>query len=217
MEIKIEIDDKDFSKFTQKTAELGLDPLDTLELIITKSLNERNLKSSISKEDKPKNHTEELFIDFENKMKKYNILQSSIAHYLQTTQASISRALKSKKDNTLLYEQMTVLHDRLLVYSYIYQNSNKTAITFEEIECKNILPAHSFPFLKTLAIEVEYNLGSNFFISIFLKKICEFVNTKLFQKINFETIYSDIDEFYETIQELAYSSYFDVYNPDENY
>lgn len=121
MEIKIEINDKDFTQFAQKTAELGLDPLDTIELIITKSLNERNLKSSIVKEEKPKNDTEELFIDFENKMKKYNIHQSSIAHYLQTTQASISRALKSKKDNTLLFEQMSILHDKLLVYAYIYQ------------------------------------------------------------------------------------------------
>ena len=54
MEIKIEINDKDFTQFAQKTAELGLDPLDTIELIITKSLNERNLKSSIIKEEKPK-------------------------------------------------------------------------------------------------------------------------------------------------------------------
>ena len=72
LEIKIEINDKDFTEFAQKTAELGLDPLDTIELIITKSLNERNLKSSIVKEQMPKNDTEELFIDFENKMKKYN-------------------------------------------------------------------------------------------------------------------------------------------------
>ncbi len=64
MEIKIEINNEDFTQFAQKTAELGLDPLDTIELIIKKSLNERNLKSSIIKTQKAKNDTEELFIDY---------------------------------------------------------------------------------------------------------------------------------------------------------
>ena len=43
MEIKIEINDKDFTQFAQKTAELGLDPLDTIELI---NLNVNHLKLS---------------------------------------------------------------------------------------------------------------------------------------------------------------------------
>lgn len=215
MEIKIEINDKDFTQFAQKTAELGLDPLDTIELIITKSLNERNLKSSIIKEEKPKNGTEELFIDFENKMRKYNIHQSSIAHYLQTTQASISRALKSKKDNTLLFEQMSILHDKLLVYAYIYQNGHD--IDFNEVECKKPLPEQSISFISALAGKVESNLNYKFSKSTFLNILCGFVKTELFQKIDFETIYSDIDEFIETINEIADNYFYEQYNPRGNY
>ena len=201
MEIKIEINDKDFTQFAQKTAELGLDPLDTIELIITKSLNERNLKSSIVKEQMPKNDTEELFIDFENKMKKYNIHQSSIAHYLQTTQASISRALKSKKENTLLFEQMNILGDKLLVNAYIYQNG--LDIEFDNIECKKRLPKQSISFIYALAGKVASNLDYKFSENTFLNILCSFTKTELFQKINFETIYNDLDEFVETINEIA--------------
>lgn len=201
MEIKIEINDKDFTQFAQKTAELGLDPLDTIELIITKSLNERNLKSSIIKEEKPKNDTEELFIDFENKMKKYNIHQSSIAHYLQTTQASISRALKSKKENTLLFEQMNILGDKLLVNAYIYQNG--LDIEFDNIECKKPLPKQSISFINALAGKVASNLDYKFSENTFLNILCSFTKTELFQKINFETIYNDLDEFVETVNEIT--------------
>ena len=201
MEIKIEINNEDFTQFAQKTAELGLDPLDSIELIIKKSLNERNLKSSIIKAKKPKNDTEELFIDFENKMKKYNIHQSSIAHYLQTTQASISRALKSKKDNTLLFAQVSILHDKLLVYAYIYQNGYD--IDFNKIECKKPLPEQSISFINALAGKVAYNLDYKFSESTFLNILCGFAKTELFQKINFETIYNDLDEFVETINEIA--------------
>ena len=201
MEIKIEINDKDFTQFAQKTAELGLDPLDTIELIITKSLNERNLKSSIVKEQMPKNDTEELFIDFENKMKKYNIHQSSIAHYLQTTQASISRALKSKKENTLLFEQMNILGDKLLVNAYIYQNG--LDIEFDKKKKKKPLPKQSISFINALAGKVASNLDYKFSENTFLNILCSFTKTELFQKINFETIYNDLDEFVETVNEIA--------------
>lgn len=201
MEIKIEINDKDFSLFTQKTIELGLDPLDTIELLIKKSLNERNIKSSIIKEKTRKNDTEELFIDFEHKMKKYNIHQSSIANYLKTTQASISRALKSKKDNTLLYEKIAILGDELLTYAYIYQNNYE--INFYDIKCKKYLPKQSIFFINALAGKVKFNLDDKFTESVFLNILCIFIKTDLFKKINFETIYSDIGEFIETIDEIA--------------
>ena len=80
-------------------------------------------------------------------MKKYNIHQSSIAHYLQTTQASISRALK-KKTTPTFFEQMSILHDKLLVYAYIYQNGHD--INFNEVECKKPLPEQSMSFISAL-------------------------------------------------------------------
>ncbi|AXH16469.1 hypothetical protein CP985_13525 [Malaciobacter mytili LMG 24559] len=193
MEIKIKINDKDFIRFTQKVAELGLDPLDTIELIITKSLNERNLESSIIKEKKSKNDTEELFIDFENKMKKYHIHQSSIAHYLQTTQASISRALKSKKDNTLFFKQMSILHDKLLVEAYIYQN--RADIDFNEIKLKKPLPGQCKPFLIALKGRLNSNPIFENFSSKNLEIICNFIQTEYFQKLDFESIYLNIDDF----------------------
>lgn len=213
MEIKIEINDEDFSQFAQKTAELGLDPLDTIELIITKSLNERNLKSSIIKQEKLVDDAFRLFIDFENKMKKYNIHQSSIAHYLQTTQASISRALKSKKNNTLLFEQISILQDKLLVYAYIYQNGH--SIDFDNIECKKPLPKQSILFINALAGKVELNLNYKFSEGTFLNILCNFVKTELFKKLDFETIYSDIDEFIDTINEIADNYFYERYGPNK--
>lgn len=49
LKVKIDIKDESFSEFKQKTAELGLEPLEAIELIITKCLNKRNLKSHIIK------------------------------------------------------------------------------------------------------------------------------------------------------------------------
>lgn len=214
MEIKIEINDKDFAEFAKKTADLGLNSLDIIELIISKSLNERNLKSSIIKERKPINSTEKLLIEFENKMRKYNIHQSSIAHYLQTTQASISRALKSKKDNTLLFKQISISHDQILVYAYIYQNAHY--INFDNVDCKKPLPEQSIPFINVLAGEVESNLNYKFSETTFLNILCGFIKTELFQKLDFEAIYCDINEFVDTVIEIANDYFYERYNPRED-
>lgn len=45
MQIKISINDDDFLLYSQKAAELNLEPLDAIELLINKSLKELNLKS----------------------------------------------------------------------------------------------------------------------------------------------------------------------------
>ena len=197
MEIRIKINDKDFTQFAQKAAELGLVPLDTVELIITKSLNERNLKSSIIKEEKPKNHTEELFIDFENKMKKYNIHQSSIAHYLQTTQASISRSLKSKKNNTLLFNKMNELKDKILINAYTYQFGYKFNI-------EKSLSEEIYLFLFALVGKIKflnYNNSSN---GILTEKDYENLQNFIsFHKVDLKVIYIDIDYFVSKVDELA--------------
>ena len=75
----------------------------------------------------------------------------------------------------------------------------------------------SISFISALAGKVESNLNYKFSKSTFLNILCGFVKTELFQKIDFETIYSDIDEFIETINEIADNYFYEQYNPRGNY
>lgn len=200
MKIKVEIDDKDFFLFEQKIVELGLDPLDAIELIITKSLNAKDLKASIIKEGKPKNDIELQFIDFENKMRKYDIHQSSIAHLLQTTQASISRALKSKKENTLLYKNINTLHDKLLVRSYVYQYGHDINVT--DFNCNLNLTHQSLLFICAFAGLMKNKRDNKITQEAFLFKICELLKTQFFRELDFEKLNYNIEEFTRTINEL---------------
>lgn len=196
MVIRIKINDKDFSQFAQKTVEQGLTPIDIIESIIIKSLNERNLKSSILNKEKPKNHTEELFVDFEHKMKKYNIHQSSIAHYLQTTQASISRSLKSKKNNTLLFNKMNELKDKILINAYTYQFGY-------EFNIEKSLSEEIYLFLSALAGKIKL-LNYNYSIGLSIEKDYESLqNFILFNKVDLKAICIDIDNFVSKVDKLA--------------
>ena len=75
MEIKININHDDYEIFARKALELGINPVDTIFNIISKRLGDSNLRSEIVSEDNKTtyNESEVIFLNFENKMKKYNI------------------------------------------------------------------------------------------------------------------------------------------------
>lgn len=207
MEIKININHDDYEIFARKALELGINPVDTIFNIISKRLGDSNLRSEIVSEDNKTtyNESEVIFLNFENKMKKYNIHQSSIAAHLGTTQASVSRALKSKKDNSLLYKKIAQEEEKLLVYAYI--NQNAYILDYSKANCKKPVPETAHNFFNCVAGLVKANISFRFSEDMFLKLICNFVKSDIFQGLEFEKLYNDIELFVDTVNEIV-SNYF---------
>ncbi|MDD3465536.1 MAG: hypothetical protein PHE67_00185 [Campylobacterales bacterium] len=198
MEIKISINDSDYALFSAKALELGLEPLDTIEGIITKRLSESGLTCKIiHSSHELESSVEKMFLDFKTKMKKYSIHQSSIAECLKVTQATISRDLKSKKTNTALFKAISENSGALLVCAYLRQN----AVELDYSE--NSVPEIADNFFNTIASYLTLKVKTKISNDLFLKLFRIFCKSDFFKELDFEKLYSDIDLFVETTQKIA--------------
>ena len=186
MEIKITINDDDYAKFSKNTLELGIDPLDTIEMIIVNTLKEKNLRAEIKK--KQKTLKDDILNDFENNMKKYRIFQSSIAHCLNTTQASISRALKYRYDD--LCSKIYNSGKKILVDAYIYQNSYDLNYSHPNIngKIKNSL-------INCATKKIKQQLGNDSINDGQLRRLFDTKISEMLNSLNDNNLDDNIEEF----------------------
>jgi len=208
MEIKIEINDDDYQKFCNKTNELGLDPISVIELIIKESFEKRDLRYTVLNKKEigtsnQNNDKDNILKDLIEKIEKYNILQSSLAYILNITQASISRSLKSNKNNTLLYREYSNLKDKLLIKAYKYQVLHES-IDLDNFKCYKFLGEESKIFFESLVgyvcTEFMYNPYSLGLIELTL---CDFVKTERFTQMKFDELNNNIGDFIEHIEDIT--------------
>lgn len=186
MEIKININDDDYANFSRNTLELGIDPLDTIEMIIVNTLKEKRLRAEINK--KIKTHKDEIFNNFENKMKQYRIFQSSVAYSLNTTQASISRALKYKHDD--LCSKIYSSGQKILLNAYIYQNSYDLQYYNDKISNEIIIS-----LVNCSAKKIKQHIDNDLINDGKLRRLFDTEIHQIIITLNLNDIADSIDEF----------------------
>jgi len=214
MFIKLEIEDESFKKFEKKINQVDLDIEETLLIIFTQCLKKKdivlnNISLNISDNETTNlnnfsnSKSSDIFLYIEDKMKKYEIYQSSLAECLNATQASISRSLKNRNENSKLYKEAIAKKDKLLVCAYL--NQYKVEINTNEISCN--IPKNTLKFFESILYKVKEEYLHTFSFYVFEENLCSFIKSDIFNEINFDELYNDIDLLVETIEEIT-NNYF---------
>lgn len=209
MKLEIDINDNDYYEFVKKAEEIGMEPNEVILNIINLALREKKLRAKI-KVDKYENlpETKELTIlaELEEKIKKHGITQNAIALYLNTNQSTISRAFKSHNIESLLAKKYLKMGDKLLVHSYIMPPNDRQFFylpDFSKIECKSLINEEAKLFLDAIAVTVQKNFAFPFSSDKFEQLLCNFINTELYNNLNFKKLYQDIEMFIEAVNEIT--------------